>query len=200
MRILAFSDLHRDQSTARKIVAASGGADIVVGAGDFATESEGIIDTIEILCLIKTPTVLVSGNHDNLDGLRSACQDWEAANVLHGEQATISGVTFFGLGMEIPQRAQFNWNSHMSENDAELALSKCPDGAVLVTHSPPFGGACDLQTSGNHEGSKSIKTAIESKLPQLSLCGHIHHSWGTEDVIKGCRIANLGPSLNWFEI
>ena len=35
MKILAFSDLHCDLEAAQRIVAASGPADVVVGAGDF---------------------------------------------------------------------------------------------------------------------------------------------------------------------
>ncbi len=200
MKILAFSDLHRDQDAARSIVTASSEADVVVGAGDFGTAGEGIADVIKILQAVTVPTILVSGNHDNLDNLRFACEGWEAASVLHGEQAIINDVTFFGLGMEVPQRAHFSWNSFMSEDEASSALAMCLQSAVLVTHSPPYGDVCDLQTNGDHEGSKAIQEFIEIKQPKLCLCGHIHHSWGTEYAIGRSKVANLGPSLNWFKI
>jgi Icc-related predicted phosphoesterase len=200
MKILAFSDLHRDKDAARALVTASSEADVVVGAGDFGTMGEGIADTIEILRAITVPTILVSGNHDNLEDLRLTCQGWKAADVLHGQHAIIDGVTFFGLGMEVPQRAHFSWNNFICEEEAAAALAKCPQSAVLVTHSPPYGDVCDLQTNGEHESSTAIQGAIESKQPELCLCGHIHHSWGTEYAIGRSKIANLGPSLNWFEI
>ena len=200
MKILAFSDLHRDKKAASVIAAASAEADLVVGAGDFGTAGEGIGDVIAILREITAPSVLVSGNHDNLDDLRAACRGWASCTILHGENTIIDGVSFFGIGMEIPRRADFAWNSHMSEDDAGLELSKCPDDAILVTHSPPYGGACDIQSNGAHEGSTAIQAAVRNKRPRLCLCGHIHHSWGSEYSIGRSRVINLGPSLNWFEI
>jgi len=200
MRILAFSDLHRDKEASRAIVAASSQADVVVGAGDFGTAGEGLADTIDILRAITIPTVIVAGNHDNLDELHLACQPWESVTVLHGGQTVVNDTVFFGLGMEVPQKALFHWNSYMSEDDAARALSNCPVGAVLVTHSPPFGGPCDLQANGAHDGSRAIKAAIADRQPRFSFCGHIHHSWGTEYEIGRCRVVNLGPSLNWFDV
>ena len=47
MRVLAFSDLHRDQDAARAIVAASVEADVVIGAGDFATRREGLMERLD---------------------------------------------------------------------------------------------------------------------------------------------------------
>jgi predicted phosphodiesterase len=61
MRILAFSDLHRNRDAARDIVVASQDADIVVGAGDFATQGVGLRDTVDLLRAVAVPTVLVAG-------------------------------------------------------------------------------------------------------------------------------------------
>ena len=41
VRILAFSDLHRDLDQAASLVEMSGEADVVIGAGDFASIHEG---------------------------------------------------------------------------------------------------------------------------------------------------------------
>lgn len=90
MRILALSDLHRDRDIARTIVDASREADIVVGAGDLATKGIGLRETIDFLCAVAVPTILVAGNHDSLDELRDACCDSEAINILHGEGVVIS--------------------------------------------------------------------------------------------------------------
>ena len=63
----------------RAIVDASREADVVVGAGDFATKGIGLRDTIDLLRAVVVPTVLVAGNHDDLDELRGACRDGEAS-------------------------------------------------------------------------------------------------------------------------
>src|SRR5882757_9766981 len=110
MRILAFSDLHRNRDAAQAIVDASREADVVVGAGDFSTKGVGLSETIDLICVITVPTILVAGNHDSLDELRDACGDSKAIHILHGEGVIIEGVSFFGLGFEIPARNDERWN------------------------------------------------------------------------------------------
>ncbi len=199
MKILAFSDLHRDVEAAGKIVAASADADVLVGAGDFATRGHGAAEIIRILQTAATPTVLVSGNHDNSKELRELCSDWSDGYLLNAQPITLANITFFGLGGEIPQRNNADWNEAVSEEDASKALSNCPDNAILITHMPPFGYA-DLQRDGSHDGSKSIAAALAEKQPLLHFCGHIHSAWGMSGKIGRTSIHNLGPTVNWFEL
>jgi uncharacterized protein len=199
MRILAFSDLHRDKDVAHAIVQASRAADVVVGAGDFATKGVGLADTIDILRDLAIPTVLVAGNHDNPAALQDACRGHGAIRVLHGDGVVLGGIPFFGLGLEIPASRNEPWNQRLDEAEAARLLKDCPPGAVLVTHSPPFGVA-DVQTTGAHEGSRAIREAVEIAGPRLHLCGHIHHAWGMSGAIGRCAVHNLGPSLNWLVV
>ena len=85
MKLLAFSDLHRDLGQAAQLVEMSAEADVVIGAGDFASIHEGLEETIGALAAIETPTVLVPGNNETADALRAAAATWRAATVLHGE-------------------------------------------------------------------------------------------------------------------
>lgn len=199
MKILAFSDLHRDTTVAQNIVDASKGADVIVGAGDFATYGRGAGEVFSVLKSSGVPTVIVSGNHDNSRELQRLCEGWENGHLLHGQKTIIGNLTFFGLGDEIPKRHDAEWNQCLSEDQAATMLSRCPQNAVLVTHTPPF-GHCDLQKDGTHEGSISILAAIKAKKPILNLCGHIHSSWGTSEMIGDTAVNNLGPSINWFKI
>jgi Icc-related predicted phosphoesterase len=199
MRILAFSDLHRDAAVARAILDAAREADVVVGAGDFATRGLGLAETIDILRALAVPTVFLAGNHDALPALREACRANDAIHVLHGEGTVIGDVPFFGLGFEVPARRDEPWNQRLEDAEAALLLKDCPHGAVLVTHSPPLGVA-DVQTTGAHEGSRAIREVVETTAPRLHLCGHIHHAWGTSGAIGHCEVHNLGPSLNWFDV
>ncbi len=68
----------------------------------------------------------------------------------------------------------------------------CPEGAVLVLHSPPR-GHCDVAGSGQNLGSQALADAIERLGPPLAVCGHIHESWGARSRIGDTEIANLGP-------
>jgi Icc-related predicted phosphoesterase len=198
VRILAFSDLHRDLGQAAKLVEMSGEADLVIGAGDFASVHEGLEPTIEALAAIEVPTLLVPGNNETEDALRGAAEGWPAATVLHGEAATVGDLEFFGLGAGIPV-TPWDWSFDLSEEEAGELLEACPGGAALIVHSPPQGHV-DASSAGDHLGSTSILAAIESKRPPLAVCGHIHESWGAESRLGPTRIANLGPAGRWFEL
>jgi uncharacterized protein len=198
VNILAFSDLHTDRETAASLVEAAADADLVIGAGDFASQHRGLEETIEVLAAIETQTLVVAGNNETTDALRVACEDWPAARVLHGDAAEIDGTTFFGLGAGIPI-TPWDWSFDLSEEDAAELLASCPEDAVLVLHSPPF-GHCDQGSTGDHLGSRAIVAAIEAKQPQLAVCGHIHESWGARSEIGPTPIVNLGPEGTRLEI
>lgn len=198
MKLLAFSDVHRDLGACRSIVERSSGADVVVGAGDFASIHEGLEETIDALAAIATPTILVPGNNETEDALRAATAGWESARVLHGEATEIDGVRFFGLGAGIPT-TPWDWSFDLSETEATERLAGLEEEAVLVLHSPPR-GHCDRSSSGQSLGSASLLAAIEAKRPPLAVCGHIHEAWGERSVVGPTRIANLGPRGDVFEV
>jgi Icc-related predicted phosphoesterase len=198
VRILAFSDLHRDLDGADSLVEMSSDADVVIGAGDFASIHEGLGETIDALAAIEAPTILVPGNNETDEALREAAAGWPAATVLHGEGRALDGVDFYGLGAGVPI-TPWDWSFDLDEDAAAERLAGCPEGAVLVVHSPPRGHA-DQSGAGDHLGSTAILAAIEDKRPRLAVCGHIHESWGARSKLGRTEIANLGPSGAWFDL
>jgi Icc-related predicted phosphoesterase len=198
VKLLAFSDLHRDLGQAAELVEMSAEADVVIGAGDFASIHEGLGETIGALAAIETPTLLVPGNNETEDALREAASAWGAATVLHGSGTTIEGVEFYGLGAGIPV-TPWEWSFDLDDRAATEMLSACPEGAVLVLHSPPQ-GHCDSNGGGDHFGSPAILREIEGKRPRLAVCGHIHESWGCQGRIGDTPIHNLGPTGTWLEL
>jgi Icc-related predicted phosphoesterase len=198
VKLLAFSDLHRDLGQAETLVEISAEADVVIGAGDFASVHEGLEETIDALAGIETPTVLVPGNNETADALRAAAASWRAATVLHGEGTTIDAVEFFGLGGGIPV-TPWDWSFDLEEEEATAMLGPCPQGAVLVLHSPPK-GHCDNGGDGMHFGSPALRAAIEQKQPRIAVFGHIHEAWGCESELGGTPLRNLGPTGTWLEV
>lgn len=197
MRILATSDLHCDLVAIRAVVGAAGAADVVIVAGDLANKGQGALPLLELLKTIARPVILVPGNHDRLAEMRNFCAGWRDGHVLHGDALRLQGVTFFGLGAEIPRSNDEVWNFAMSEMQASRALSNCTPGAVLITHSPPK-GLCDRQKDGRHDGSSAVLETVRTKGPRLHLCGHIHEAFGQSEQVGDCPVHNLGPTLNWF--
>jgi Icc-related predicted phosphoesterase len=198
VKLLAFSDLHTDLVQAATLVEMSAGADVVIGAGDFASVHEGLEETIGVLAAIEAPTVLVPGNNETIDALREAASGWSAATVLHGEGTEIDGVEFFGLGAGIPV-TPWEWSFDLDDETASEMLAPCPEGAVLVLHSPPR-GHCDRSNDGTSFGSPALLRAVEEKRPRLAVFGHIHESWGCASAVDGTPLRNLGPTGTWIEI
>lgn len=198
MKLLAFSDLHRDLGQAAELVVMSAEADVVIGAGDFASVHKGLDETIDVLAAIETPTVLVPGNNETEGALREAAASWNAATVLHGGGTAIGGIEFFGLGAGIPV-TPWEWSFDLDDAAAGSMLEPCPQSAVLVLHSPPQ-GHCDANGSGDHFGSPALLRAIEEKAPRLAVCGHIHESWGCESQVGTTPVRNLGPKGTWIEV
>jgi Icc-related predicted phosphoesterase len=198
LKILAFSDLHRDLEQGARLVEMSAEADVVIGAGDFASVHEGLPETICALAAIEVPTVLVPGNNETIDALRAAVDGWDAATVLHGEGTSIGGTAFFGLGGGIPV-TPWDWSFDLADEAATEMLAGCPEDAILVLHSPPK-DHCDSAGAGGSFGSPALLRAIEEKRPRLAVCGHIHESWGCESQVGPTSVRNLGPEGTWIEI
>jgi uncharacterized protein len=191
MKLLAFSDLHRDLDGARRLVELSAEADLVAGVGDFASIHEGLEETVEALRPIEKPTVVVPGNNETDEALRRVAEGW--ATVLHGEATEIDGVPFFGLGGGVPV-TPWDWSFDLTEEEAEEKLAACPEDAVLLSHSPPKGHV------DKGLGSEAVLRAAERKRPRVVLCGHIHELWGQESRLGDARVLNLGPAGTFIEL
>jgi uncharacterized protein len=193
VRILAFSDVHRDERSARSLVERSSEVDVVAGVGDFASVHRGLEEMIGVLRAIERPALLVPGNNETEDALRAACAGWSSATVLHGDATEIDGVTFFGLGGGIPV-TPWDWSFDLTEEQAGRELAGLPKGAVLLVHSPPKGHV------DRGLGSTAVLRAVEEKRPQVALCGHIHECWGQESRVGDVPVRNLGPGGTVVEI
>jgi Icc-related predicted phosphoesterase len=193
VKLLAFSDLHRDLGRARRLVEMAADADVVIAAGDFASIHSGLEETLAPLRQIDTPTVVVPGNNETESALREGCSGWDAATVLHGEGTVIDEMAFWGLGAGVPV-TPWDWSFDLDEQQAAAKLAGCPMGAVLALHSPPKGHV----DAGL--GSQAILEAIEDKRPPLAVCGHIHQCWGQESRVGPSRIVNLGPDGTVLEV
>lgn len=197
MKILAFSDLHLSRGRAADIVAASAEADLVIGAGDFCNARDGLPRAMALLDGIAAPVVMVPGNCESIEELRAEAP--ATATVLHGQAATVGGLSLFGLGYGVPVTPFGAWSCDLTEDQAAGMLAACDRADVLILHSPPKGIA-DTTSSGLSVGSTAIRDAIARIQPGLALCGHIHDCWGQDGTIGATRVVNLGPTVNWFQM
>lgn len=199
MRLLLCSDLHADLAAASSLVERSTSADVLVVAGDVGNLRRSLQPCVDVLSRARCPAVLVAGNNESVDELRTACRGWAGAVVLHGDAAVVRGVTFFGVGGGIPVTPFGAWSWDFTEEEAAGLLQGCPEGAVLVSHSPPR-GACDRSSGGQSLGSRSVREAVLRARPALVVCGHIHGSAGEQAVLGGVPVVNAGPAGRWWDL
>ncbi|MDP1561069.1 MAG: metallophosphoesterase family protein [Pirellulaceae bacterium] len=194
MKLLAFSDVHSDLAACHQLIetASENGVQVAVGAGDFATMRRNLQPVIDVLAGMSCPLVLVPGNGESIDELRSACQQYSHMHVLHGSSVVIEGQCFFGLGYAVPETPFGAWSCDLSEVAAAKMLESCPPESVLVTHSPPRGHV-DQNSRGDHVGSQAVLEMIERTNPKLVLCGHVHDCWQRSSRVGTTPIHNLGP-------
>lgn len=184
MRLLAFSDVHCDLGAVESLVEQAEGVDAVAGVGDFASVHEGLERTLAPLRAVQAPVVVVPGNNETEDALRAACGGWDGVTVLHGQAAEVGGVSFFGLGAGVPT-TPWDWSFDLTDEQAEGMLAGMPEGAVLLSHSPPKGHV--------DKGLGSEAVARAGERARAVLCGHIHEQWGSESRIGEALVRNLGP-------
>lgn len=194
-RILAFSDLHANQTQAARLVAAAQTADLVIGAGDFCNLRQGLAAAMAMLAPFAEKAVYVPGNAESAVELRAAT----TAQVLHGQAATRHGLTLFGLGYAVPTTRFGAWSCDLDEQVAAEMLADLATVDILTTHSPPKGTA-DRASSDQSLGSTAIRDAIIRTQPRYCLCGHIHDSWGQRGRIGATRVINLGPEPVWIDL
>ncbi|MGI8728109.1 MAG: metallophosphoesterase family protein [Solirubrobacterales bacterium] len=197
MKALAFSDLHLDREKAERLVEKAAEADLVLGAGDYAEEQQGLEEAVGWLREIEAPTVLVPGNNETEETLNAACAGWGQAQVLHGRGTRVEDVAIFGLGGGIPATDR-GWSFDLTDAEATELLEEMRAGAVLISHAPPR-GACGQGPEGE-EGSVAVREAIERVIPRLVVCGHVHESWGARASIGPTEVANVGPEGAFFEL
>lgn len=196
MKLLAFSDIHCDLAACAAIVDAATDADLVIGAGDFASQHSGLQAVMQALAPIAPIAIYVPGNNETEAALRAGT----CARVLHGESIEIAGRIICGIGCAVPPLPPLPWQScDLTEAAAEDMLNRFERADILITHSPPLGVADVLKGRGSI-GSAAVRAAIRRLQPALVFCGHIHDCWGQSGAIGRSTVHNLGPRINWFDL
>jgi Icc-related predicted phosphoesterase len=197
MKLLLFSDLHADADAAQSILDRSSAVDVLVGAGEFGNVRRDVRVCLDVLREAGKPAVLVAGNNESTEELLEACRDWREAHGLHGSADTLGGVVFFGLGVVVPVTPFGAWSYDFSKEQAAKLRAGCPEGCVLVSHSPPK-GAADEDSGGRSLGSTAVRDAVLRLEPLLVICGHIHTCAGQQAMLGRWPIVNTGPGgVEW---
>ena len=194
MQILAIADIHGNRTKLREILAAAGRADVIVLGGDLThLGSPDEASLAVLLCAEHAPVVLtVTGNCDDELIEKQMTLD---GNSLTGVGRVVDGVGFFGVSAAAPYLGNTWEVSEAVLGGWAEAGCRAVAGAprrVLVSHPPPY-GYVDLAYNKQHGGSRAVRAALDSCMPELVVCGHIHEARGIAQY-KAVTIVNCGPA------
>jgi Icc-related predicted phosphoesterase len=197
MRIAFVVDVHDRFDEVPRALEAIGPVDVLVVGGDLtnAGTPEDAERAIGLWRPLAPRLLAVAGNMDS-----PAIDDRLVALgvSIDGRGVIVDGVGLFGASASPPTpfRTPHEVPDETLADSAQAGLDDVASAPlkIFVPHSPPYGTVCDLLRSGEHVGSRSLRTFIEREQPDLVLCGHVHEARG-EDRLERSRIVNPGPAL-----
>jgi uncharacterized protein len=197
MRIAYVVDVHDRFEAVEHALARMGPVDALVVGGDITTggspqDAERAIERWRTLA----PTLLaVAGNMDS-PGIDARLADLGVS--LDGRGVVLGDIGIAGVSAapHSPLHTPYEIPDEEFVRKAGAGLRDLAGCRVriLCPHAPPYGTVCDRIRSGEHVGSRGLRTLIEREQPDLVLCGHIHESRG-EDTVGATRVVNPGPAF-----
>lgn len=198
MRILAFSDVHGDQSLIDRIKQAAKGCDLVLCCGDITPAHGKTIDAGRRIGKLDARVLAIPGNFELPNDMRTVCKELGWID-LHGKSFEINGIVFAGCGGG--NIGPFRTPYELSEQEFKELLDKLDTSKpfVFVSHCPPK-GFVDEPRQGLHVGSEAMRKFVEEKQPIFQFCGHIHESGGKEASIGNTRVINVAKQIKLLDI
>jgi len=197
MELTVLSDIHGNIENLKSIsgvIAKSAG---VLIAGDI-THFGGSESAREVIDTIRR-------YNGNIYAVPGNCDTEEAAQFLSDENLNLDGKTIqswglhlLGLGGSLP--APVYTPTTYSEEDFEKRLDSfkftdSAEPAVVICHQPPLKTKLDKAFGLKHVGSRAVRRFIETRQPDLFICGHIHESSG-RDFLGSTQMVNPGALKN----
>ena len=198
MRILFSSDLHGHIGAYKRFseLLSEEQFDLGILGGDLMSYSQDKEETErtikEILHRARTRILFIMGNDDGI--LDYDWDDTELLNNCNMKRLPIGNHTFLGYQYTNPfVGGPFEKTEQLQREDLPILKGLIESSTVLVSHGPAF-GTLDVTFSGDHVGSRALRTLVEESNPLFHLFGHIHHSAG----IQGRSINGAYPDLGKF--
>jgi len=196
MKILAFVDTHGDMNALEELKSKAKQADLILCAGDLTMFENGLSSMLQLLESFNKMTLIVHGNHEGADEMRSECSKLKNLFFLHKKAEIIDKIAFLGFGgggftQSSPEMEKF-FNRHRN-------LLKKPYKKVFITHAPPYKTKLDRLDS-SHSGNNTLRNQIIKYQPELVVCGHFHENWGEQDMLGMAKIINPGPCGKLLEL
>ncbi len=194
MRILTFSDLHRNEKVYEAIrsLLIHRRYDLILIGGD-TTEYDDVDfleDVVELAS--RTPTYVIPGNMEGPEAIEFMN---ESGKSVDGRVIDLPGnYQLVGIG-GAPKGPFGTPNEFTDDQLCEKLDSLSPDPdkpLIMLSHSPPK-GYFDEVSRGLHIGSECILKLMKKWKPCLLICGHVHEFEG-HTTVGNTEIVKLPPA------
>ena len=189
MKILFFADTHSNKKHIMTIIKKAKKADLIVCLGDISFFEHAIDLILKDLDHIKKRIIMLHGNHEDENTLKTMCEKTKFVEYHNKDIFEIDGITFFTYGGGGFLVEDSNFDEVVEKHQRALVEA---DRLILLTHQPPFNTNID-QIHGKSVGNMNIKDFIRDYNPIIAASGHIHDTFGKEEMVKDCLVFNPGP-------
>lgn len=200
LKILAAGDLHGDKSLAEKLAdkAQKEHVDLVILCGDLTYAESNIEGIIGPFRKRNEKVLLIPGNHETIATADFLSELYGVKNI-HGYSVKYKDVGIFGAGganiglFQIPEDEIFDLLKKGYEKIRYLKKK------IMVTHVHPSGTKMEKLTS-IFPGSAGVRKAIDTFMPDILLCSHVHEAEGIEEKIGKTKVINVGRKGKIIEV
>lgn len=196
MKIVCISDTHGKHHELAPLPA----GDMLIYAGDMTVR--GTQDQIDnfLAWMAKLPyqyKILVAGNHDfALEQQPSSIVIPQGIHYLYNEMVELAGLKIWGSPVCTPY---FNWAFMWQQKQRQELYRTIPDDVDIIINHGPALGVLDKTVKFNHAGCEFLRQRILEVKPKLSVCGHIHESYGQIE-LAGIVFVNAALLNRSYEI
>ena len=191
MKVLVFTDVHGNKNIIKKHREQAKSVDLVLFTGDLTFFGQNQEELLELLEDFPKPVFIIHGNHDDDELMREYCAKLSNVRFIHGEIIRFGDWFIGGFGTSGLGVAYQDFESWVDEHRDELLAAK---PLIWLDHPPPYATKVDDLSEEWHVGSLSLRDFIEEFSPRYVFCGHIHETFGCEDVLGETIIINSGPT------
>jgi len=199
MKFLAFGDSHGDID-AHEILLAKAldeKLDVIVCIGDFTVfgmHMNSLLKRLnEITIAAGTKLLMIHGNHESEAALKKEVAKYPDIIWLHEKTYKLGAFEFVGFGGG-------GFHDHEPDFVTFTKTFQPHSKQILLTHQPPINTTLDEVSTDWHVGNQDFREFIENHQPIIALSGHIHETFGFQDLIRDSLLLNPGPIGQIIEI
>lgn len=202
MKILIFADIHGNLNILHRLKrqVKDEKVDLVLCPGDFTMMGCETRAVLSRLNMFKVPVFLIHGNHEEEEEIAKLATEYPNITFLHKQVIEHKGWWFGSYSTSGLREKYPDQEAWVKENHDRIAAAAKSGKLIWMDHPPPSDTTLDDIGEDWHVGSHSFRILIENYQPVYAFCGHLHETFGREEMIGKTIVINPGPRGKVIEL